>query len=148
MSLDTTAFSEVPGLRLVGRGRAASHNVQVCSTVVFAELHWTPGTLLQVCVAFFARSMNDPWKLSQAEPESKTAITCPSFLRCSCARTTEAEDRAHRRLPLVALRGSWSIRWSRRGMGQQESVNVHYLIAKDTLDVSRLQAVPSQTFRL
>ena len=34
------------------------------------------------------------------------------------------------------------LQWSRRGMGQQESVNVHYLIAKDTLDVSRLQAVP------
>jgi len=53
-------------------------NLQVCSTVVFAELHWTPGTLLQ------------------------------------------AEDRAHR-------------------MGQQESVNVHYLIAKDTLDESVYQ---------
>lgn len=50
-------------------------NLQVCSTVVFAELHWTPGVLLQ------------------------------------------AEDRAHR-------------------MGQKESVNVHYLIAKDTLDES------------
>eukprot|EP00913_Durusdinium_trenchii_P019768 g18583.t1 len=53
-------------------------NLQVCSTVVFAELHWTPGVLLQ------------------------------------------AEDRAHR-------------------MGQKESVNVHYLIAKDTLDESIYQ---------
>jgi len=53
-------------------------NLQVCSTVVFAELHWTPGVLLQ------------------------------------------AEDRAHR-------------------MGQKESVNVHYLIAKDTLDESMYQ---------
>ncbi|CAE7249033.1 DNAH6 [Symbiodinium pilosum] len=53
-------------------------NLQVCSTVVFAELHWTPGVLLQ------------------------------------------AEDRAHR-------------------MGQQESVNVHYLIARDTLDDSLYQ---------
>jgi len=53
-------------------------NLQVCSTVVFAELHWTPGALLQ------------------------------------------AEDRVHR-------------------MGQQESVNVHYLIAKDTLDESMYQ---------
>ncbi|CAJ1387731.1 unnamed protein product [Effrenium voratum] len=53
-------------------------NLQVCSTVVFAELHWTPGILMQ------------------------------------------AEDRAHR-------------------MGQKESVNVHYLIAKDTLDESMYQ---------
>lgn len=53
-------------------------NLQVCSTVVFAELHWTPGVL------------------------------------------TQAEDRAHR-------------------MGQKHSVNVHYLIAKDTLDDSMYQ---------
>jgi len=54
-------------------------NLQVgCSTVVFAELHWTPGVLLQ------------------------------------------AEDRVHR-------------------MGQKHSVNVHYLIAKDTLDDSMYQ---------
>mmetsp|Transcript_76152 Transcript_76152/g.134442 ORF Transcript_76152/g.134442 Transcript_76152/m.134442 type:complete len:568 (-) Transcript_76152:100-1803(-) len=50
-------------------------NLQVCSTVVFAELHWTPGMLQQ------------------------------------------AEDRVHR-------------------MGQKNCVNVHYLIAKDTLDDS------------
>lgn len=48
-------------------------NLQCVSTVVFAELHWTPGVLVQ------------------------------------------AEDRAHR-------------------MGQQNCVNVHYLIAKGTLD--------------
>jgi len=50
-------------------------NLQCCSTVVFAELHWTPGILMQ------------------------------------------AEDRCHR-------------------MGQRRSVNVHYLIAKGTLDES------------
>jgi len=50
-------------------------NLQVCSTVVFAELHWTPGMLQQ------------------------------------------AEDRVHR-------------------MGQKHCVNVHYLIAKDTMDDS------------
>jgi len=50
-------------------------NLQCCSTVVFAELHWTPGVLLQ------------------------------------------AEDRCHR-------------------MGQRRCVNVHYLIAKGTLDES------------
>eukprot|EP00933_Yihiella_yeosuensis_P064606 TRINITY_DN6804_c0_g1_i1.p1 TRINITY_DN6804_c0_g1~~TRINITY_DN6804_c0_g1_i1.p1 ORF type:complete len:694 (-),score=168.26 TRINITY_DN6804_c0_g1_i1:152-2233(-) len=53
-------------------------NLQSCSTVVFAELHWTPGVLMQ------------------------------------------AEDRAHR-------------------MGQKQSVNVHYLIGKDTLDESMYQ---------
>ena len=26
---------------------------KVCSTVVFAELHWTPGVLLQVLAVFF-----------------------------------------------------------------------------------------------
>jgi len=48
-------------------------NLQCCSTVVFAELHWTPGVLIQ------------------------------------------AEDRVHR-------------------VGQRNSVNIHYLIAPDTLD--------------
>lgn len=48
-------------------------NLQCVSTVVFAELHWTPGTLFQ------------------------------------------AEDRVHR-------------------MGQNYCVNIHYLIAQDTMD--------------
>jgi len=53
-------------------------NLQSCSTVVFAELHWTPGMLVQ------------------------------------------AEDRVHR-------------------MGQKRAVNIHYLIARNTLDDSMYQ---------
>ena len=91
---------------------------QVCSTVVFAELHWTPGVLLQahldmlLCQVLAPKiqlhldiDMQPPSCIPNCEIIQLQAAEPRPFL-CPCLKLCpQAEDRAHRALPLEIVGG-------------------------------------------